>query len=176
MPQAASNSEQHPRDQLAWQSGAQALSGAQQFYSCTSADLTTESQHHVVASLVERAEAAEVQTRQLQSELAALRQSASARAAAGGAGSAAAISAAEVSCRELQLFPDRPEYLPPVWRTGKACSLAADDVGNRDATLIVVLSAWQLACCGSFGGPSCMSAYWLEASPQGWKVRIACPR
>eukprot|EP00891_Asterochloris_glomerata_P000304 jgi/Astpho2/304/Aster-02189 len=58
-------------------------------------DLTTESQHHVVASLVERAEAAEVQTRQLQSELAALRQSASARAAAGGAGSAAAISAAE---------------------------------------------------------------------------------
>ena len=163
MPQAASNSEQHPRDQLAWQSGAQALSGAQQFYSCTSADLTTESQHHVVAALVERAEAAEVQTRQLQSELAALRQSASARAAAGGAGSAAAISAAEVSCRELLLFPDRPEYLPPVWRTG-------------NATLIVVLSAWQLACCGSFGGPSCMSAYWLEASPQGWKVRIACPR
>ena len=50
-------------------------------------------------------------TRQLQSELAALRQSASARAAAGGAGTAAAISAAEVSCRLWLFFPDRPYYL-----------------------------------------------------------------
>ena len=76
----------------------------QQCRSCTCADLTTDSQPHVVASLVERAEAAEVHTRQLQSELAALRQSASARAAAGGAGTAAAISAAEVSCQSWLLF------------------------------------------------------------------------
>ena len=82
---------------------------------CAPADLTTESQPHVVATLVERAEAAEVHTRQLQSELAALRQSASARAAAGGAGTAAAISAAEVSCRELFLFPDRSYYLAACW-------------------------------------------------------------
>ena len=77
---------------------------AQQVCSRTCADLTTESQPHVVASLVERAEAAEVHTRQLQSELKALRQNASARAAAGGAGTAAAISAAEVSCRDLLFF------------------------------------------------------------------------
>ena len=60
----------------------------------------------MVASLVERAEAAEVHTRQLQSELAALRQSAGARAAAGGAGTAAAIAAAEVNYRDMLFFPD----------------------------------------------------------------------
>ena len=55
------------------------------------------SQPHIVARLVERAEASEVQLAQAQQELKALKQVATARAAAEGAGTSAAMSAAQVS-------------------------------------------------------------------------------
>lgn len=54
------------------------------------------SQPHIVARLVERAEAAEVQLAQAQQELRAVRHTATARAAAEGAGTSAAMSAAQV--------------------------------------------------------------------------------
>ncbi|DBB14510.1 TPA: hypothetical protein ACH3X3_004792 [Trebouxia sp. C0006] len=54
------------------------------------------SQPHIVARLVERAEASEVQLAQAQQELKALKQMATARAAAEGAGTSAAMSAAQV--------------------------------------------------------------------------------
>ncbi|KAL3148684.1 hypothetical protein ABBQ38_014099 [Trebouxia sp. C0009 RCD-2024] len=54
------------------------------------------SQPHIVARLVERAEASEVQLAQVQQELRALKQVATARAAAEGAGTSAAMSAAQV--------------------------------------------------------------------------------
>ena len=54
-------------------------------------------QSHVVARLVERAEGSEVQLAQVQQELKALKQVATARAAAEGAGTSAAMSAAQVS-------------------------------------------------------------------------------
>ncbi|DBA92530.1 TPA: hypothetical protein ACH3X1_002761 [Trebouxia sp. C0004] len=54
------------------------------------------SQPHVVARLVERAEASEVQLAQAQQELKALKQMSTARAAAEGAGTSAAMSAAQV--------------------------------------------------------------------------------
>lgn len=55
------------------------------------------SQPHIVARLVERAEASEVQLAQAQQELRALKQVATARAAAEGAGTSAAMSAAQVT-------------------------------------------------------------------------------
>ncbi|KAL0020086.1 hypothetical protein WJX79_009298 [Trebouxia sp. C0005] len=54
------------------------------------------SKPHIVAHLVERAEASEVQLAQAQQELKALKQTATARAAAEGAGTSAAMSAAQV--------------------------------------------------------------------------------
>lgn len=57
-------------------------------------------QTHIVARLVERAEASEVQLAQAQQELRALKQVATARAAAEGAGTSAAMSAAQVTLSE----------------------------------------------------------------------------
>ena len=70
--------------------------------SCVGAEFSQElssegSQPHIVARLVERAEASEVQLAQAQQELKALKQVATARAAAEGAGTSAAMSAAQVS-------------------------------------------------------------------------------
>lgn len=56
------------------------------------------SQPHIVARLVERAEASELQLAQAQQQLRAFKQTATARAAAGEAGTSAAFSAAQVSC------------------------------------------------------------------------------
>ena len=70
--------------------------------SCVDAEFSRElssegSQPHIVARLVERAEASEMQLAQAQQELKALKQVATARAAAEGAGTSAAMSAAQVS-------------------------------------------------------------------------------
>ena len=70
--------------------------------SCVGAEFSRElssegSQPHIVARLVERAEASEVQLAQAQQELKALKQVATARASAEGAGTSAAMSAAQVS-------------------------------------------------------------------------------
>lgn len=54
------------------------------------------SQPHIVAQLVERAEASEMRLAEAQQQLRALKQTATARAAAGQAGTSAAISAAQV--------------------------------------------------------------------------------
>lgn len=66
-------------------------------HAVVSRELSTEgSQPHIVARLVERAEASELQLAEAQQQLRALKQTASARAAAGEAGTSAAISAAQV--------------------------------------------------------------------------------
>ena len=63
-----------------------------------SRELSSEgSQPHIVARLVERAEASEVELAHAQQELKTLKQVATARAAAEGAGTSAAMSAAQVS-------------------------------------------------------------------------------
>lgn len=76
------------------------VSGIALLEACSSGishELSSEgSQPHIVARLVERAEASEVQLAQAQQELKALKQMATARAAAEGAGTSAAMSAAQV--------------------------------------------------------------------------------